>query len=156
MPAHDFKPGQAQGFTLVEILVSLLLLTTALVVLAEGYVNTLNALRGGEVKQDYQLDVAFVRERILQVGDRETLENGGTLETLTSGVAVWEAELAPTDILDVHTLSMWIDFIDLDREHFQQVLVLRPGWSDPVDREDLLQDKREDLDQSRFGKEWSY
>lgn len=145
-----------QGFTLVEILVSLLLLTTALVVLAEGYVNTLNALRGGEDQKAYDLDVAFVRERILQISDRETLENGGTLETLSSGAAVWEAEVAPTNILDVHRLSLWIDFIDLDKVHYQEVVVLRPGLSDPVDREDLLQEKKEDLDQSRFGKEWAY
>ena len=154
MPRIKYRDDR--GFTLVEILVSLLLLTTALVVLAEGYVNTLNALRGGEDEKAFELDVAFVRERILQVSDRKTLEDGGTLETLSSGAAVWEAEITSTNILDVHRLSLWIEFIDLDTVHFQEVLVLRPSLSDPVEREDLLQDKREDLDQSRFGKEWAY
>ncbi len=149
------KRSAPNGFTLIEVLIAVALLAGALVVLAEGYANTLNALRAGEDKQNWQQDIAFVRERILRIETLELLESGGTLETLTSGPARWEAELRPTNILDLHQLRFTIDFLDLDRIVRQEVTVLRPQWSEAADREDLLQEKREDLDQARFRKDWA-
>lgn len=145
----------SNGFTLIEVLISVALLAGALVVLAEGYANTLNALRAGEDKQNWHQDIAFVRERILRIETLELLESGGTLETLTSGPARWEAEIRPTPILDVHRLRFTIDFLDLDETVRQEVSVLRPQWSETAEREDLLQEKREDLDQARFRKDWA-
>jgi len=144
-----------RGFTLIEILVSLAILTTALVVLAQGYVNTLNALRSGEDHSNREQDIFFVRERILRTNTREYLENGGTLETLTSGPIHWEAEIEETDVLDVFRLYITMEFLD-SRDHYsRQLTVLRPNWSDPVERETLLQEKRESIEASRFGKEWA-
>lgn len=150
------KPEVHSGFTLIEILVALAILAGALVVLTEGYVNTLNALSTPEESPDPERELAFVRERVLRIPTRDLLENGGIMESLTAGRVRWEAELYETEIIDLHQLRLVCEFLDERETYVREYTVLRPQWSDPLERGRKLEEKSRDLEASRLRKDWIF
>lgn len=146
---------QRRGFTLIEILVALAILAGTLVVLTEGYVNALNALSPPNDQPDPEAELAFVRERVLRLPSRDHVEAGGVLQTLTSGTVRWEAELFETEIIDVHRVVLSCEFEESRERHVRQFYVLRPHWSDPLERGRLLDDKRRALESQRARLDWT-
>ncbi len=150
-PSHPQNP---QGFTLIEVLVAMVIFTTAITVLAEAYLNTIQAFQGQPEKTLVEQDLAFVRQRVLRAPDFETLERGGDIETFEAGMATWEAEYEETNVIDLFKVTIEIELGERDEVYIQELYLLRPGWSDPADRETLLNDKTSDLESARSGLEW--
>lgn len=143
-------PGSARaGFTLIEVLLALALFSISVVVLASAYINVLFGLESVRVDRVLEQEMAFVRSVVLTAPDLETLEEGGELPTGELGIAYWEAELEPTAIADLFIVRVTVS-LEGTRETEgkslnERLVVLRPGWSEPVDRDKLRAESRERL-----------
>jgi general secretion pathway protein I len=141
------RRGRNAGFTLVEVLLALALFSVSVVVLASAYINVLYGLESVRVDRVLEQEMAFVRSVVLTAPDRETLEEGGELPTGELGLAYWEAELEPTAIADLFVVRVTINLEGTreaeGRTLNERLIVLRPSWSEPVEREELRAQSKE-------------
>ena len=146
------------GFSLMEVLVALAIFAIAIAVLAQA-VN--NAIRGLELVKHDQHQAQLYRfglRQILRLEERDEVEDGGKFETPEDGSIDWSAEVEETEILDLFELKVEMSlegqevsvFDDKEGVHLETLYVYRPTWSDSLDRESLLQDKQDALEQERL------
>ena len=130
------------AFTLLEVLVALAIFAMSAVVLGATYVNALNAYQAAGRRNEYDADVRFVRAALLTQPDRDKAEAGGDLDLGGSKRAHWQTDIAPTDTVDLFSVTWTCTISDPARRQpyraRQTFLLLRPTWSDPVERTALL------------------
>ncbi|RME72881.1 MAG: prepilin-type N-terminal cleavage/methylation domain-containing protein [Verrucomicrobia bacterium] len=150
------RPHARRGFTLLEVILAVSLFAVSVVVLAASYINILNALDAVQADISLEQELAFVRSRILSEPDLEEVEKGGQVPTATHGEARWYAEVFPTDIADLFRVELEIELEEgPGSEHGeprtieQTLYVLRPTWSDPVERDKLRALARERIEEAR-------
>jgi len=141
------------GFSLIEVVVALAIFAMAAVVLTETFVNSLLAREKGVSNDARNRDIRDVRMQLLLEPNREDAEEGDTYKTLSNGSARWEAEIKPTNVIDLFQVQLRIEFEepqDAQKVSYLETLyLLRPTWSESDERSDLLQEKREALIKSR-------
>lgn len=140
------------GFSLIEIIVAIAIAGMAFAVLTQTFVYTLEALSGMKNQNHQQPDTRFVRSQVIMEPDRDTFERGGDLETLNMGTVRWEAIVEETRTVDLFKVHLRMEFNPPDRDRFveeETLWLLRPTWSDPMDRSSLLEDARRELDNER-------
>jgi len=137
------------AFTLIEVLLALALFAISVVVLTSSYVNVLYSMEAVRVDRVLEQEMAFVRSVILTAPDLEAIEEGGELPTAELGYAYWEAELEPTEVADLFVVhvSITLEGTAQGGEHTldDRLIVLRPSWSEPLDREELRAASKERL-----------
>lgn len=136
------------GFTLLEIVISVSLFAIGVTVLLSSYLNVINALHEIQVDQHFEQDIAMVRREALQVGTIEEFEDGGELETGSHGLARWEGEWEPTQVADLFKVRLLVEMHGGEElEEMVQteysLIVTRPTWSDPIERDALREVTRE-------------
>ena len=135
------------AFTLLEVLVSLAIFALAAVVMGATYVNALNAYEAASRRNGYDEDLRFARTAVLTEADRDKVEEGGDLDLGGNKRAHWEADVAPTNTADLFSVTWTCTITDSTRPQpykvTQTFLLLRPTWSDPVDRSQLLQQAKD-------------
>jgi general secretion pathway protein I len=133
---------QFSAFTLLEVLVALAIFAMAAVVLGATYVNALNAYQAAGRQNEYDADLRFVRAVLLAEPDRQKATDGGDLDLGGNKHAHWQADIAATDTVDLFSVAWTCDIVDPARPksfHTSQTfMLLRPTWSDPVERTKLL------------------
>lgn len=141
------------GFSLIEVVVALAIFAMAAVVLTETFVNSLLAREKGFNNSTRNRDIQAVRMQLLLEPNRDDAEDGDTYETLSNGVASWEAKIDPTNIVDLFKVQLRIEFgepqVELETSYQEILYLLRPTWSEPDERSDLLQEKKDALRNSR-------
>lgn len=141
------------GFSLIEVVVALALFAMAAVVLSDSFVNALLAREKGVSNDARNRDIQAVRMQLLLEPNREDAEDGNAYETLENGSANWEAEIEPTNVVDLFKVNFRIEFQDPQDDQeasYQETLyLLRPTWSESDERSDLLQDKKDALSRDR-------
>lgn len=153
MPKSPPKSARARllrgGFTLIEVILALTVFAAAATVILAGFTNALQALWTARERPVTNDDLRFVRREILQIGEREAFEEGGSIETLASGMADWETEIEPAEVLDLFRVRLTVRLDNAEsgeREtHVQELYLLRPGWMEAEVRGDLLADKQDRL-----------
>ena len=105
---HSKSPDS--GFSLIEVVIAIAVAGISFFLLTETFFNILLTLDSLEAQSDYQKDVRFVRREIIQIADRDELEDGGEITTLDLGQAVWEVELEETEIVDLFNVDIFIEF----------------------------------------------
>jgi len=157
-PGSSPKPGRrdraaGHGFTLLEVLVALAIFALAAVVLGATYVNALNAYEAATRRNGYSEDLRFARMVVLTEPDRKKVEEGGDLDLGGGKRARWQADVASTNTVDLFSVTWTCDITDPARPEpyrtSQTFLLLRPTWSDPVERATLLEQVRERILQSQ-------
>jgi general secretion pathway protein I len=137
---------RAAGFTLLEVLVSLAIFALAAVVLGATYVNALNAYDAATRGSEYNADLRFVRAAVLTEPDRAKATEGALVNLTGDKSARWQADIAPTATADLFSVTWSCEIFDPPRAqpyHVKETfLLLRPTWSDPVDRSTLLEQAR--------------
>lgn len=135
------------GFSLIEVLVALTLFAIAVSAFTQSTFYALSSLQILQAAPTQDLDLQFVRERVLQIENKEKAEDGGTIETLNSGEATWSTTIDPTDIVDLYTLLLAVEFKGTDKvkEHKaeQKLYVFRPKWTSAADRRKIIKEKKE-------------
>jgi len=161
-PAQRFQPPEAPhlrgrgnycAFTILEVIVATAIFAVAVVGLAAAYVNILTNIEA--VKEDLALEneLSLVRTQILLEPELETVEQGGDINTATHGLAQWNAVIEPTETADLFRVVLEITLEgegEVDERKVEQTLyVLRPDWSDPLERENLRTARREQLEDAK-------
>ncbi|PXA04516.1 hypothetical protein DDZ13_04895 [Coraliomargarita sinensis] len=149
-------PGHSRidsAFTLVEVLIALTIFAMAGTYLMSTFASSLTA-RERSVSDDLlHEDIRAVRMQLLLEPNLEDAEDGGEYPTLNHGEASWRAKIEPTEIIDLFTVELSIEFSeppeDGPRGHTEKLYLLRPTWSEGDERSDLLEDKRQELERSR-------
>ena len=143
----------ADGFSLIEVVVALALFAMAAVVLNSSFVNALLARERGLSNDLLNTDIRAVRSQLLLESNLEDAEDGDRYETLNSGTANWEASVEPTNLIDLFHVQLQIEFSDPQDDqvatHTESLYLLRPTWSESDERSELLQDKKDELENSR-------
>ncbi len=146
---------RSRGFSLIEVLLTLALLSVSLVMLSQAFTNTLISLDQLNVETDRQGVLRFVRAQILQINDRDEFEKGGEIETLDLGTAIWRAEVEETNVADLFKVFLEIELDppntkERRRELYkQEIHILRPTWSDPVERSTIIGDRKRLIEEER-------
>jgi prepilin-type N-terminal cleavage/methylation domain-containing protein len=153
-PTYRRASGWA-GFSLIEILIAIAIAGMAFMVLTQAFANIMLSLTNMEIKADHEPDIRFVRSQIILESDREKFEDGDEIESLNLGRARWRAEVWETNIIDLFEARIEIEFAPPRGPRFtvvETLYLLRPTWSDPVDRSILLDEARRRTDDNRrFG-----
>ena len=141
------------GFSLIEVVIALAIFAMAATVLTDTFVNALLAREKNIGNDEYNRDIRAVRMQLLLEPNREDAEAGGTYETFGNGAAEWEAEIEPTNVVDLFQVAFRIKFSEPQENQqasYEETLyLLRPTWSESDERSDLLQEKKDALENSR-------
>ncbi len=142
---HHPRKGN-RGFTLIEVLISLAIFAMAAIVLGAAYLNVLTAYQISTRRRMNDEDIRFARSLIMAQADRKLVEKGGEFDTVGGRHVQWTGEIESTTMPDLFEVTMTCDLSasgDLPEkkviEHFR---LLRPTWSDPVERDKLRADDR--------------
>ncbi len=142
-----------RAFSLIEVVIAVAIFGMAASVLMSAFTNALLARERGVSNDQLNADIRAVRLQLLLEPELEAAEDGDTYETLSNGLATWEARIEPTDVVDLFHVELRMDFSEplegLPAEYTETLFLLRPTWSESDERSDLLQDKREELESWR-------
>ena len=145
-PSAIRNPKSPIAFTLLEVLVALAIFALAAVVLGATYVNALNAYEAASRRNEYDEDLRFVRMAVLTQSDRDKVEEGGQMDLGDNKRATWQADIASTGTVDLFAVTWTCTITDPARPQpyktSQTFMLLRPTWSDPVERSQLLADAK--------------
>ena len=144
-----------RGFTIIEVLVALAILSTGAFVLTFAFANAVNGLQRQKDNSQWENDLQFVRRQVLLAKNMEELEEGDEIETLSSGVITWEAtEIEMAEVIDLFELQWNMRsrmrlrvMSNTQRLSIYFVLLGRKEFA--ADRQELLQDKQEQLRMAR-------
>lgn len=149
---HQRRPSK-RGFTLIEVVIAVALFAMAATVLSSTFVNALLAREHVQNNDLHNADIRAVRLQLLLQPNLEDAEDGNDLETLNSGEATWSAEIEPMEVVDLFRVMLQIEFhepLENQEATYSEVLyLLRPTWSEAGERSDLLQEKTDELLNSR-------
>ena len=142
-----------RGFSLIEVILAIALFAISAVVLSQSFVNGLQILDAFQSKKSFYQDLQFVRRQVLTIADRDEIEAGGEIETVGSGRARWDAAIESTNVVDLHKVTLTVTFSGKDGRESEEVqkehYLLRPTWSDLTERLELLEKKRELIEEKR-------
>jgi general secretion pathway protein I len=130
-----------RAFTLIEVLISLAIFALAAVVLAAAYLNVLGGYQAVARRQQGEEDWKLVRATVLSESDRTKIEAGGRFPLADGTYLRWTARIEGTAVADLFAVTVHAEpelaVNSEGRARDQRLLVLRPGWSDPVERDKL-------------------
>jgi prepilin-type N-terminal cleavage/methylation domain-containing protein len=131
-----------RGFTLLEVLISLMIFVMAAVVLGSSYVNVLNGYDLAQRANERNEDVEFARAQLLAEPDHDKAEQGGEFDSANARHVSWHAQIDPTQTADLFAVAFTCEINDPKAKRpetaTENFMVLRPTWSDPTKRSTLL------------------
>lgn len=149
---------RANGFSLIEVLLAIAILGIGIGVLAQALVNAITAVGSLESFDSVYNDVEFVTRRAMMVTDRQEFETGGEVPLPNDNTASWEAEVEETQTLDLFRVTFQIELPASDTypefSNSFTVYLFREGWMEGIDREVLLNEKKENREADRFRRQW--
>jgi general secretion pathway protein I len=144
----------AQGFTLIEVLISLAIFALAAVVLSMAYLNIIGSYSEMGGRQQAEEDWKWLRLSVLFEPDRKKIEDGGRLALPDGQQLVWTAKIEPTEVADLFRVDLKGETAQTTGpeawQRHQSLQLLRPAWSDPAER-----DKLRDVTRQRLAKQRS-
>lgn len=138
---------------MIEALLALAVFSSAAVVLTATFIATLELRDRARNDDLVHADIQTARLQLLLEPNRDDAEDGGRIETLSSGEVDWFAEIEPTNVVDLFTVRFTVEFAeppeDQPRTHRETLHLLRPTWSESDERSTLLEDKKSELENHR-------
>jgi prepilin-type N-terminal cleavage/methylation domain-containing protein len=141
-----------RGFTLLETLLALALFASSFVVLVASYVNIIDGLESVKADREFEQEVRWVREQVLLQPDLDELEKGGEIKTPAAATLSWQAAVAPALVADLFTVDLHVEMTAEKakrHEYHERLTVLRPSWSEPVERAKLFEDAKQRIEEDR-------
>jgi len=144
-------PTSSRAFTLVEVLVSLAIFSLAVVALSSAYLNVISGYRDSETQRDRHENWSLVRLQVLIEPDRSEIESGGQITLPDNSTLRWTARIEPTELADLFALELSGEISGAeDWSQNERLMLFRPEWSDPGDRDQLRADNRQRLSENRM------
>lgn len=146
-----------KAFNLLEVLVAIAIFALAAGVIAQACANALNTLNALQRDSRDDAFLRFAMRTALAIQDRDEVENGGDMRMPDDRNLTWTAVVSETPLVDLFQVEFSFE-LESERPlqgfgraatHTESVYVLRPQWSDPVDRSALIQEKRETVSAAR-------
>ncbi len=143
--------SRARGFTLLEVLLALTLFSLAVVVLVASYLNIVEGLAAVRTDREFEQEVRWVREQVLLQADLEELGKGGSTATPTQAKLSWTVSVEAAPVADLFTIELQVEMEREKerRDHSERLTVLRPQWSEPVERGKLIDEARQRIEEDR-------
>lgn len=151
------KGPQPKGFSLIEVVIAVAIAGIAFFMLTQTFFNVLLTLESLEAESDHQKDVRFVRRTVIQITDRDEIEDGGEITTLDLGEAEWRMEIEETEIVDLFKAALEIEFENPDGEpieYAETLYLMRPTWSDPIESSAILSEARDAILDEERDRDW--
>ena len=139
------RPSKA--FTLIEVILALAIFTLAITTLSQSVVNTLQVKSKMIQGQKQEHDLRLLRQEILNLSERETIEDGGRFQSHYQGNINWQARIEPLELLDLFRLTITVSFPEEDKE--MELYVLRPSWTTVSERQLQTSDARKRVRDNR-------
>jgi general secretion pathway protein I len=138
VPRHPVS----RGFTLLEVLISLLIFVMAAVVLGSSYVNVLNGYDIAQRANARNEDIEFARAQLLAEPDHDKAEQGGEFDSANGRHVSYHAQIDPTQTADLFAVAFTCEITDPTAKAPETVtenfMVLRPTWSDATTNSAVL------------------
>jgi general secretion pathway protein I len=133
---------ERRGFTLVEVLVSLVIFALTAVVLGSAYLNVLNGYEIARKANMNDEDVFFARSQLLSQPDLPTAQGGAEFDDGARHVK-WTAEVEQAGTTDLFSVTFTCTVTGgagvEPRTVVETFMLVRPTWSDPTVRSTLRQ-----------------
>lgn len=146
------EAGRRSGFTLLEVLLALTLFAAAVVVLTSSYLNIIEGMAAVRLDREFEQEVRWVREQVLSQVDLEELAKGGDVRTPSEATVTWTVTVQPAPMVDLFTVDLQVEMLGAKqtlRRHHEQLTVLRPSWSEPTERGQLLEEAKKRIEEDR-------
>jgi general secretion pathway protein I len=140
------RSHRSLAFTLIEVLVSLAIFALAAVVLSAAYINVLAGYRAHDQSREHEAAWNLARMVVLTESDRTKAGAGGTLNLPDQSSLQWSTEIDPTTVADLFTVQLHVQVNgNTTWAKDARIMLYRPAWSDPGDRDKLRADSRQRL-----------
>jgi prepilin-type N-terminal cleavage/methylation domain-containing protein len=150
-----------QGFTILEVLVSVLIFAGAATVLVASYINILGNFEASRIKTNFEEELAYVRSELQIISDPELAVDGAEFDMGNGVTGLWWSEFEMTEVPNLFSVFLYVNMLDdkgTKTDLTQQFYLLRPSWGEPdeVDlaREDLQERMADFREDQQFG--WDY
>jgi general secretion pathway protein I len=141
------------GFSFLEVLLALALFTLASAVLTTSLTTALTLRERGDAVDPGQHALRMAREQLLLEPSREDAERGSDFELPFGGRVRWRATIESAEIVNLFAVELTTQVEGAEgispEEQVQQLVLLRPTWSDSAERTTLLDDKRRLIESQR-------
>jgi general secretion pathway protein I len=142
------------GFTLIEVLVALAIVCAAGLVLAAAFSNVLKDYDAVFHRSDHANDLTMVRTALFATSDLTVAQAWNDLALPDARKARWRAVVTPGQIADLFAVDCDVEITgSAASDTFkttEHLMLLRPTWSQPVDRETLRAASRDKLAQRKW------
>jgi hypothetical protein len=124
-------------------------------VLLSAYVNILEALASVRGDRDFEEEVRWVRQQILTEPELKTVEKGGAVEPPTGGQLNWDVKVESMPVADVFSAQLHLEYRRQEpsgeklRKFDETMVLLRPSWSEPVERGKIFEEAKQRIESSR-------
>ncbi len=140
------------GFTLIEVLLAITLFAVAVVVLTSSYLNIVENLAATRLDREFEQEVRWVREQVLWETDRDQVAQGGEIQTPANARLSWTAQVEAAPLVDLFVVDLQVEMAverGEPRRHHERLTVLRPAWSEPTERGQLLEEAKKRIEEER-------
>lgn len=145
--------SNSRGFTLIEVLISLAIFAMAAIGLAVAYLNVLSGYQSVARRQEGEEEWKLLRTIILSEPDREKVVAGGQLPLPDNTNLRWSATIESTAVADLFAVTVKSELDAVGNgdahPHEEKIFLLRPKWSDPLERNKLRAASQERLAKQR-------
>jgi prepilin-type N-terminal cleavage/methylation domain-containing protein len=152
--AQRTEPHGARAFTLVEVLVALAIVCGAGLVLATAFANVMKDYDAVFHRVDHASDLGFVRTALFATADPAVAQSWNDLALPDARKARWRAAITPGQVADLFAVDCEVEITGTGTEaNFkttEHMMLLRPTWSQPADRETLRAATRDKLAQRQW------
>ena len=143
----------SRAFTLIEVLISLAIFAMAAIGLSVAYLNVLGGYQSVAHRQEGEEEWKLLRTIILSEADREKVVAGGQLPLPDNSSLQWSATIDSTSVADLFAVTIKSELAAAgnsnSRPHQEKIFLLRPKWSDPLERNKLRAASQERLAKQR-------
>jgi len=147
-------PRRCRAFSLVEVLVALAIVAGAGLVLALAFSNVLRDYYAVFHREDHSSDLTLVNAALYATVDPTVAQAWNDLALPDNRKGRWRATITPGQIADLFAVDCEVEISGTGTtETFkttEHLMLLRPTWSQPADRETLRAASRDRLAQRQW------
>lgn len=150
--ARRDRRSRRAAFTLLEVLLALAIFAAAVVVLTTSYLNIIEGMAAVRIDREFEQEVRWVREQVLLQADLKELEKGGEIKTPAGATLSWTSTAQPAAVADLFTVDLSVEMTaekEKKRTYHERLSVLRPSWSEPVERGKLFEEAKQRIEDDR-------
>ena len=141
------------GFSFIEVLVASAIFILSAAMLTDTIATALIMRDRPSSPSLFDEDLKTVRLQLLLEPSRDDAIRGGEIDTVGGGRALWQAEIEPTELVNLFEVVFTVRFTDKEKgypeTHVERLRLLRPTWSQADERSILLDEKRRTMEQQR-------